>query len=193
MADPSETTQVSQGAALEQASGAETGSKELLAEVRELSVRVSGLQTELRTLRAEMQSLPAARAGAAGWEDRAVAGWVRSLDNPPARRPAAVPRLALEVIFLVGVAVACAIAELDARVIGAVMAGAWVVVALTEWTAARAARRQVETAYVPLAEPGSGIVPVDGSWFEPPVDRTMLGAAETAESTLTKLPPLASD
>jgi uncharacterized small protein (DUF1192 family) len=200
MADPSETTQVTSRPNLGQSSRDEPGGAELLVAVRELSARVGGLQSELRALRAQTQSLPTARSNPAGWEDRGAPRWVQSLDSPTTRR-SRVPRLALEVVFLVGVAVACAIARLDARVIAGVMAGAWLLVALAEWTAARADKRRDQTAYVALSSTPPRVVPVDGSWFDPPIERTMLepaepdqdSAGESAERTMTKLPPPASE
>jgi hypothetical protein len=88
----------------------------------------------------------------------------------------------LELVFLAGVAVACAIAKLDTDVIVAVMAGAWVLVALAEWTAARADRRRAETVYVPLHVTGDAFAE-DPAWFAPPVERTSLDVGGDADDT----------
>jgi len=186
VADPSETTQISPKPEIDD-------SADLLEAIRELSDRVAGLQTELHALRAQSRSLPSAGAETHGWEE-GVAGsghdtleWVRSLDSPGPRR-AEVPRLLLEVAFLAAVAVAAAIAELEAAVIVALMVGAWVLVALAEWTAAGAARRHAEAAYMPLPGPGPGFAS-DPSWFAPPVERTVLDVVEDEDDTAGRLPP----
>ena len=67
--------------------------------------------------------------------------WVSSI-GAPVRRRRAVPRLFLEVLFLVGVAAAATLAELDAPAIAGLMAGSWVLVALIEWAGSRADRRR---------------------------------------------------
>jgi len=169
MADASETTQVSHDPA-----AAET--VELLAAVRALSAQVGGLKAELQTLRAQTRSLPAAAGGdTPGWDvgapaRRSTARWVRSLDSPAVRRPV-VPRLFLEIVFLVAVAVVAAIAKLDALGVVAVMGGAWLLVAIAEWTAAHAARLREEAVYGGLVGARTGFAD-DPSWFAPPVERT---------------------
>jgi hypothetical protein len=166
VADPSETTQVS----VEPKDPEQT---ELLGAVRALSAQVGGLQAELRALRAESRSLPAP-ADVPAWDQstparREKSAWVRSLDRP-GPRPPAVPRFLLEIVFLVAVAGAAAIAELEPVVIILLMAGAWALVATAEWFAARAARRQAEISAMPFAGAG-GIFPDDPSWFAPPLER----------------------
>ena len=177
MADPSETTQISPKPEID-------ASADVLDAIRELSGRVAGLQTELHALRAQSRSLPSAGAETHGWEKGATDGadtlaWIRSLDSPGPRRPA-VPRLLLEVVFLA--------AELDAPVIVALMVGAWVLVALAEWTAAGAARRRAEAAHMPLLGPGQGFAS-DPSWFAPPMERTVLDVVEDGDDTAAGLPP----
>jgi hypothetical protein len=173
VADPSETTQVSlEPKDVEQA--------ELLGAVRALSAQVGGLQAELQALRAEARALPAS-ADAPSWDQstavrREKSAWMRSLDRP-GPRPPAVPRLLLEIVFLVAVAGAAAIAELDPVVIVLLMAGAWVLVSGVEWFAVRAARRQAEISAMPLAGTAS-IFADDPSWFAPPLER---GPMETAD------------
>lgn len=179
MADPSETTQVSS-----EERDAEVS--ELLGAVRALSVQVGGLQAELQALRAQVRPLPEAP-DPPGWDEsgavrRESSPWVRSLDRPGPRGPA-VPRLLIEVAFLAAVAVAAAIAELDPVVIVSLMAGAWAIVAVAEWIAARAARRHAQVLEAPLA--GAGVYSAeDPSWFGPPVERPLqpVGASEDTQT-----------
>jgi hypothetical protein len=108
---------------------------------------VGGLQAELQALRAQVRPLPEGP-DAPGWEESAPARresspWVHSLDRPGPRGPA-VPRLLIEVVFLVAVALGAAIAELDPVVIVVLMACAWALVAVAEWIAARAAQRHAQ-------------------------------------------------
>jgi hypothetical protein len=184
VADPSETTQITRH------DPPEAPASDVLEAVRSLSTQVRDLQEEIRVIRAQTRQLPSAGVEAPGWEDggrrsRDSYEWVRSLEGPSRRQPP-VPRLLLELVFLAGVAVACAIAKLDSDVIVAVMAGAWVLVALAEWTAARADRRRTETVYVPLHVAGEAFAE-DPSWFAPPVERTSLDVAGEAEDTAAGL------
>ena len=200
MADPTETTQVSRGSQ-------DPETAELLGAVRALSAQVGGLQAELQALRAQSRALPAT-VDPPGWERstparREQSQWMRSLDGP-GPRPPAVPRLLLEVVFLVAVAGAAVIAELDAVVIVALMTSAWALVAAAEWTAARAARRQAEVSAMPLAGAGA-VFADDPSWFVPPLERTLLEAPEDMQdasedtqdgleaTSTTRLPPPAAD
>jgi hypothetical protein len=191
VADPSETTQFSPGPT-------EPDRAELLAAIRALSAQVGGLQSEVQSLRAQGRaSLPAAGGDVPGWAPDRVpvrregSPWIRSLDGPVSRQPA-VPRLLLEVVFLVVVAVAAVIAKLDALVIVGLMVASWGLVALAEWFAAQAARERAEIALRPLAGMG-GVLADDPSWFRPPVERTVLepvpAAAEDDEDTQDRLKP----
>ena len=189
MADPSETTQVSR-----EHVGPE--SEELLTAVRALATQVGELQAELQTLRAQTRPLPASDGERPGWDDRAPAqrdsaAWVRSLDSPKARR-AAVPWLALEIVFLVAVAALAAVAGLDAPVVVGVMVGAWLLVAVAEWASAQAASRGDALVYDSVA-PGAAGLPEDPSWFEPPIERTSLEIADVGETTAARLPPVPSE
>jgi hypothetical protein len=178
VADPSETTQVSLGAA-------EPEAAELLDAIRSMSAQIGSLQTELQGLRAQARGgLPPTEARELpGWDDRTQAQrqssqpWIRSLDGPGPRQPA-VPRLLLEVVFLVVVSVAVALAQLDPPVIVAVIAAAWALVALAEWLAAREARRKAELSLAPFA---GGVLADDPSWFSPPVERVPLEPVPPAE------------
>jgi hypothetical protein len=126
---------------------------------------------------------------------------MRSLDRP-GPRPPAVPRFLLEIVFLVAVAGAAAIAELDPVVIVVLMAGAWALVAVAELFAWRAARRQAEFSAMPLAGGGS-IFADDPSWFAPPLERQPVGAGDYVEvetsdgdagaATAPRLPPRAEE
>ncbi len=116
--------------------------------------------------------------------------WVGALDSPARRRPQ-VPRLLLEGLFLAAAAAAAAIADLDPVAIGGVMVGAWVLVALIEWAASRADRRQELPVYV--AAP-SVPVAADPAWFSPPVEHTLLeGSAADGDTAVTRLPPRLDD
>ncbi len=96
----------------------------------------------------------------------------------------------LEIVFLVGVAVAAAIAELDTTAIVAVMAGAWLLVAVAEFAAARAARRRAEAVYAPLPGLHAGY-PSDPSWFAPSIEQPEIdtGEIELDETETPRLPP----
>jgi hypothetical protein len=171
VADPSETTQVS-------VEPKDPEQAELLGAVRALSAQVGGLQAELQALRAQSRALPAS-ADAPSWDQstparREKSAWMRSLDRP-GPRPPAVPRFLLEIVFLVAVAGAAAIAELEPVVIVLLMAGAWALVAIAELFASRAARRQAEISAMPLAGAGS-IFADDPSWFAPPLERQPVAA-----------------
>jgi hypothetical protein len=188
VADPSETTQVS-------ARPDDPEQAELLDAVRSLSAQVGGLQSELRSLRGHGRSLPASSLDSHGWGDgtaparRESSAWIRSLDRP-SQRAVAVPRLFLEILFLVAVAVAVTLAELDEVAIVLLMSGAWILVALAEWTAAQTASRRSDVFEAPLS---GAVFADDPSWFEPPgeragVDRAALVVEEEQENA-TKLPP----
>ncbi len=169
------------------------GSDDLAGVVRELSDRIEALQADVRRLGGP--GLPTAEPG---WNDESAApadapsyAWISSIGAPVRRRPA-VPRLLLEVLFLAGVAVAAALAELDAGAIAAVMAAAWLLVGLIEWAATAAERRRD---LVPLLEPIAPAEPhaADPAWFVAPVQHTMIEPALDAPTTVTKLPPAVPD
>lgn len=188
MADPSETTQISHAPA-------DPREQELLTAVKALSRQVGSLQAEVHALRSQGgHPLPTDDADRPGWDEptpalRESGAWVRSLDAPTYRR-LPVPWLAIELAFLVAVAVLAAVADFDTPVIAGVMVVAWVVVAVGEWAGARSARRRSLLAYgtfTPSAPSAS--VPADPSWHEPPAERTSLDVASDGESTVTRLPP----
>lgn len=181
MANPSETTRVSE-------SPAEIEARELLGAVRSLAAQVGSLQADVRALRGEGGVLPAAQEGSHGWDERAVGrpespAWVRSLDSPGSRRPA-VPRLALEIVFLAAVAFVAALARFEPAVIVLLMLGAWALVAAVEWLAAREADRREAALY--RSGLAASAVRDDAAWFGPPVARP---PARAGEETAARLPP----
>lgn len=171
----------------------QSGQDAVLRELRELSGRVASLHTEVRRLAGV--ALP--QASASGWDDEGGAptsapsyAWLTRLEPPVRRRPA-VPRLLLEATFLIAVAALVAVADLQPLVIAAVMAGAWLLVALSEWAATSAERRNRElAAHVPPPAP-AGPTPADPAWFSPPVEQTLLESGDSADSdtSITRLPP----
>lgn len=166
--------------------------EDLAKSVRALADRIEALQADVRRLGG-----PALPSGEPGWDDdveppRAASyAWVGAIEAPVRRRPA-VPRLLLEALFLAAVAVAAALADLDAAVIVGVMAGAWVLVALIEWAAARADRRRDELVLMPAPAPPA-TVPADPAWFVPPVEQTLLETPADSVTAVTKLPPAPPD
>lgn len=164
--------------------------------VRELESVASELRTELRALRADRPA--AARYEPEDWPaDPALlpAGsalspdWIAAVP-PPIARALAVPRLALEAVFLLLVALLAGLADLSAGLIVLVMAVAWGLVALSEWAAAakRTRWRLDEVAPALGAE-----LPADsstGPWDAPVVEATVIDAGPDPESktVITKLP-----
>lgn len=180
MAEPSETTQASRAPATEEAT-------ELLGAVRALSAQVGGLQAELNAMRSHTRALPSGDVDVPGWDAGATetpgdSVWMRSIASPAARRPA-VPRLLLEILFLVAVACLAAVARLDTALVVVVMAAAWLLVALAEWTAERAVRLRNEAAFGRYSGPGE-----DPSWFASPRQPTVL-EIDGVEDTAARLPP----
>ena len=77
--------------------------------------------------------------------------WVSSVPAP-LTRPIAIPRLVLEAIFLVLVALFAGLADLSTTAIAVVMAAAWALVVVAEWAAAaRRARWHLEAVATPVA------------------------------------------
>lgn len=188
MDEERESTQAPSGSALEQTMAHGPDSADVLDAIHDLSARVGGIQAELNALRTQSRPLPEEGAETPGWDgrsDRDTFAWVRDLEGPRSRA-SRIPWLLLEITFLAAVAVGLAVADVRWEVIVAVMAGAWVLVALAEWTAARAARRRAEAAYAPVSVYGEAVAS-DPSWFAPPSERTVLDARD--EDTGTRLPP----
>lgn len=196
MADPSETTQVPSDVAGQdagQAAGQEAGQEaELVDAVRALSAQVGSLSDDVHALRAEARALPAPETDRVGWDEAAPTvvregpAWIRSVDSPRVRG-IAVPWLVLEIVFLVAVAVICAVAGFDAPVIAGVMIGAWALVALGEWLASRADRQRHALVFGPSAPIATSALD-DRAWFASNGDDTQLDAS-SAERTPARLPP----
>lgn len=183
MADPSETTQVSREPSEQEA--------ELVVAVRALAVQVGSLQDDVHALRAETRALPSGESDRPGWDEGASVvregpAWVRSVDSPRARG-IAVPWLFLEILFLVAVAVLCAVAGFDAAAIVGVMLLAWALVALAEWLASSVDSRRQALIYG-LGAPAPPGAPDDRSWFESNGYDTLLDAP-SAERLPARLPP----
>jgi hypothetical protein len=166
--DPSEITQVS-------LSRPDDAEGELLDAVRALSTQVSSLQNEVHALRAASARLPEGEQH--GWDESAPSSlrdggaWVRSLDAPRLSR-LSVPWLALEIGFLVAVAVLAGVADFGTAGIVTVMVLAWGIVAAAEWGAARAAARRHALAYGTFTPGGRSAE--DRSWLSPPGQRTLV-------------------
>jgi len=162
---------------------------ELTTVVRDLADRIEALQADVRRLGG-----PGLPSGDPGWSSEEAIppqapsyAWVTSI-GAPVRRRRAVPRLFLEVLFLIGVAVGATLAELDAPTIAGLMAGSWVLVALIECAGSRADRRRD---VVPRIEPIAPAepLPADPSWFVPPVEHTLVEPAADSPTGVTRLPP----
>lgn len=165
------------------------GRDDVAGSLRELAERIEQLQLEVRRLAPVLPKAQEDWGAPAPAPAPASYAWLSSLESPVRRRPT-VPRLLLEVLFLAGVAVAAALAELDAPAIAGVMAGAWVLVALIEWASALAARRRAEILLRPPPEPPQPL-PADPAWYVPPVEQTLLegGSSTDAATDVTRLPP----
>jgi hypothetical protein len=166
---------------------------ELTSVVRDLSDRIEALQADVRRLGG-----PGLPSGEPGWSseetgppEAASYAWVTSV-GAPVRRRRTVPRLFLEVLFLIGVAVAATIAELDAPAIAGLMAGSWALVALIEWAGSRADRRRDIVPPIEQIAPAEPL-PADPSWFVPPVEHTLVEPSADSPTAVTRLPPPPSD
>jgi hypothetical protein len=162
--------------------------------VRELESVAADLRAELRALRAERPP-PAAAAPYSDeeWPDTAgpPADWVGAIP-PPIVRTLTVPRLALETVFLLGVALFAGLADLSPEWIVGLMAGAWLLVVLSEWTAAaKRARWRLEEIPPPLETPADDAGESTGPWSMPVVEATVVEEPDASEShtVVTSLPP----
>lgn len=154
-------------------------------ELRRLSEQVATLQAEVQRLGASPLPRPASEPAAPSY------AWVGSLE-PPARRRPPVPRFLLEAAFLVAAAALAAAADLEPLVIAAVMAGAWLVVAVAELAASRAGRRREELLLASPPVPPA-LQPADPAWFSPPVEHTRIEPGGDSETAVTRLPPPVAD
>lgn len=164
-------------------------------------------ETELDELRAEVARLreivstlqrPALPQGEHGWSEHhgqpdgnlVSHRWLTSL-APAKRSRRPLPRLPLEALFLVACAAAAGLAGLEPLVIAAVMAAAWLLASLVEWSAARADRlRRIALLGTPISKPPAPDTggEADRAWFVPPVDRTIIVRPDDDEQTSLPAP-----
>ncbi len=158
--------------------------------VHELESVAVELRAELRELRADRRTdqRPDPYADEDWPADAGFAGrasspdWVASVP-PPLLRPVAVPRIVLEGAFLLAVALLAGLADLDAVWIVLVMAAAWALVALSEWTAAaKRARWHLDEIAPSVAPDGDPAAESTGPWSMPVVEATAVEAADDSES-----------
>lgn len=102
---------------------------------------VEVFRREASELRSDLRSL---RSLGYGSPEPSSTPSLYTYERPRRELPAAVPRIAAEVVLLIAIAVAAGVAHFRAWVIVAVMAGALVLVALSEWLAGRARYRVPE-------------------------------------------------
>lgn len=152
--------------------------------VRELESVAADLRAELRALRAARPPPAAAPYAEEEWPDAAgpPADWVGSIP-PPLVRSFAVPRLALETVFLLGVALFAGLADLSPEWIVGLMAGAWLLVVLSEWTAAaKRARWRLEEIPPAVDTPADDAGESTGPWSMPVVESTAIEQPDASES-----------
>lgn len=163
---------------------------ELEAQVAALTPIAAELRQELRALRTGLGSTAQFEVDEEDWpaengSDPSREHWAAGALPPPLPRPVVVPRLILEAAFLGLAAAVAALAELEPIWIAAVMAGAWLIVAVSEWAAfAKQRRWRLEEVAPMIGESGSP------EWYVPPVERTVLEAPDRSEShtIVTSLP-----
>ena len=98
-------------------------------------------------------------------------------------RTFAVPRLALETVFLLGVALFAGLADLSAAWIVGLMAGAWLLVVLSEWTAVARRRRWRLEEIPPAVEIAADDAGEStGPWNMPVVEATAIEQPDASES-----------
>jgi hypothetical protein len=146
--------------------------------VRELESVAAELRSELRSLRAE-RAAPGRFADEDWPVENDLAGvglpsaeWVSTVP-PPLVRSVTVPRLAIEGVFLVLVALLAGLADLAPSWIVLVMAVAWALVALTEWAAAaKRARWRLDEVAPAVVLPLPDAADSTGPWDMPVVQAT---------------------
>jgi hypothetical protein len=165
---------------------------ELEAELAALKPVAAELRQELRALRAGLGSTAELDEDDEEWGSGNGTGhahddWPGLSLPPPLPRPVIVPRLILETAFLVLAAAIAVLADLDPLWIVAVMAGAWLLVALSEWAAfAKQRRWRLDEVAPPVGEGGNV------AWYVPPVERTVL-EGPTADESHTIVSSLPAD
>ena len=113
--------------------------------------------------------------------------WVAAVP-PPLARGFTVPRLALEALFLLLVALFAGLADLSTEWIVLVMVAAWTLVVLSEWAAAaKRARWHLDEIAPPLEAEAADTT---GPWDMPIVQATVVESGPDPESKtiVTKLP-----
>jgi hypothetical protein len=159
--------------------------------VRALEAVASELRSELHSLRAD-RSAPT-RFDAERWPaepggTHPSPDWIAAVPAPLAR-DSTMPRLALEGVFLVLVALFAGLADLAAVWIVLVMVAAWGLVVLSEWAAAaKRARWRLDE----VAPPAAGrAADTTGPWNMPIVGATVVdpGLDPESKTMVTKLPP----
>ena len=159
--------------------------------VRELEAVAGELRAELKSLRAERSAPPPVRFDDEQWPAEPGAhpspDWVAAVP-PPLARGFTVPRLALEALFLLLVALFAGLADLSTEWIVLVMVAAWTLVVLSEWTAAaKRARWHLDEIPPPLEAEAADTT---GPWDMPIVQATVVESGPDPESKtiVTKLP-----
>ena len=168
--------------------------------VRELESVAGELRSELQALRRERAARtpsaappPRALVEDEAWpvEPGAVTSpdWIASVP-PPVLRPVAVPRLVLEGIFILLVALFAGLAGLRPGWIVLLMLAAWALVALSEWAAAaKHARWRLNEIPEPVAQ-AHAAGESTGPWSMPVVGATVVVGREESEdhTVVAKLP-----
>lgn len=157
--------------------------------VRELESVAEELREELRSLRSERAAVRRPlRGDDEEWplEPGAPVGpapdWISAVPAPVVR-PLTIPRIVLEGAFLLLVALFAGLADLSTVSIVLVMAGAWALVAASEWAAAaKRARWRLEQIPPPLADPEEGADENTGPWNMPVVEATAVALPDVSES-----------
>ena len=163
--------------------------------VRELESVASELRAELHSLRAE-RSAPSRFADEDWPAETGVAGvglpsadWVATVP-PPRTHGLTVPRLAIEGVFLLLVAVLAGLADFRAGSIVLVMVVAWGLVALAEWAAAaKRSHWRLDEVAPAVVVPGPDAADSTGPWDMPVVESTALDSPASESNTIVaKLP-----
>ena len=103
-----------------------------------------GFARQAADLRSELRAFRRAR-----WEQDWATAYARPVLGARPRVPAALPRLAAEIAFLIAVAVVLGVGGFRSTTIVLVMAGSWLIVGLVEWLVGR------ESAFVPRPRPAA--------------------------------------
>jgi hypothetical protein len=162
--------------------------------VRELEEVANELRAELHALRAERTPSPAPPRTRPHDPERwpvdaedSSPDWVAAVPAPLVR-PSPVPRIALEGLFLLLVALFAGLADLSVEWIVLVMTAAWALVVLGEWAAAaKRARWRLDEIAPAVAD---GAAETTGPWDMPVVEATVVETGPDPESRtiVTTLP-----